>query len=158
MPTEQVQQIVKHHRPALIIGSAVGLALITGFIGYELAATPAVPVVPKASASEIVNYIANKRGLAGLPDVQQKQFLDDWKRRLNDTAARDDLKACLKNLDEEKRRDFVNGLARQLKKAFWRTPSNLPGSRCRGKKANSAGKSWWKAAIRRCNSRTLRWR
>lgn len=118
MPTEQVQQIVKHHRPALIIGSAVGLALITGFIGYELAATPAVPVVPKASASEIVNYIANKRGLAGLPDVQQKQFLDDWKRRLNDTAARDDLKACLKNLDEEKRRDFVNGLARQLKKAF----------------------------------------
>jgi hypothetical protein len=118
MPTQHVQSIVKHHKRALYTGAAVGLTLISAFVVYELAATPAMPVVPRASASEIVAYIGNQRGLAGLPDVQQKQFLDDWKRRLNDTAARDDLKQCLKDLDDEKRKDFFNGLARHLKKAF----------------------------------------
>lgn len=118
MPTEQVQHIVKHHRPALAIGAVIGLALIAGFVTFETALTPSMPIVQRASAAEVVSYISSDRGLVKLADIQQKQFLDEWQRRLTDTQARDELKAYLKNLDDNKRKSFVNALARQLKKSF----------------------------------------
>ncbi|HUN82091.1 MAG TPA: hypothetical protein VMV81_11360 [Phycisphaerae bacterium] len=118
MPTQQVQHIVKHHRPALIGGIIAGVLLIGGFVAYQVVATPPTPIVQKAAPAEMVEFVANKRGLAKLADIQQKQFFEDWKRKLEDKQARDDLKAYLKNLDDERREAFVNALAGHFKKNF----------------------------------------
>jgi hypothetical protein len=118
MPTEQVKTIVKSHRPALVVGLIAGLALIVGVVGYQVAMTPAMPVLPKAAASEVVEYIANPRGFSRLAQVQQRQFLDEWRRHIAAAPARDELKDCLKGLSEDKREEFVTAIARQLKKEF----------------------------------------
>jgi len=118
MPTEQVQHIVKHHRPALYIGAGLGLAIILIFVGFEISMTPSAPILQKASASEVVAYVANDRGLAKLPDVQQKQFLEEWQKHLTDDKAREELKTCLKGMGDEQRKGFTNAIARQYKKSF----------------------------------------
>lgn len=118
MPTQQVQHVVKHHRPALVIGAVAGLSLIVGFVYYEFSSTPTTPIVAKASAAEMIEFIANDRGLAKLPDIQQKQLLDEWQRHLSDAKARDELKTLIKDMNEEKKKDFVNALLRRLKKSF----------------------------------------
>ncbi|MEK6643753.1 MAG: hypothetical protein AABZ08_07570 [Planctomycetota bacterium] len=118
MPTEHVQHVVKHHRPALLIGAIVGLLLIGGFVMYEFSSTPTTPIPTKASAAEMVDFIANDRGMVKLPDVQQKQLLDEWQRHLNDPKARDELKVFIKDVNEDTRKAFLNALLRQIKKSF----------------------------------------
>ena len=59
MPTEQVQHIVKHHRPALIGGIIAGVLLIGGFVAYQVVATPPTPIVQKATPAEMVEFVAN---------------------------------------------------------------------------------------------------
>lgn len=134
MPTQQVQEIVKHHRPALFGGILVGVLLIAGVVTYQVAATPPTPIVQKASAAELVEFVSNKRGLAKLPDIQQKQFFEDWKRKLNDVPARDELKSYLKGLDEERQETFKNALILQFKKMFMEDAKRFAQLRTPGEK------------------------
>lgn len=118
MMTEDVKTKVKQHRPAALIGGAVGLALAGGWFGYDMAMTPAQPVVSSAGSQEVVAYVINSRGLEKLTDIEQEQFLHRWTDHLSKSANKDELKKTLADLSDGERKAFTDVIFKQLKRAF----------------------------------------
>lgn len=118
MTTGEVKQVVKRHRPAALFGGIAGVALIAGWFGYDIAMTPARPDVANAKAADIVAFISNDRGLNRLPDVEQEQFLDQWKTQITQPGKDADLKDCLDGLDDEARKAFGDVIFRQAKRSL----------------------------------------
>lgn len=118
MTTGEVKQVVKRHRPAALFGGIAGVLLIAGWFGYDIAMTPSRPDVATAKAAEMVNYISNSRGLARLAQVEQEQFLDQWKTQMMKPGRDAELKECLDEINEDQRQAFADAVFRQAKRAF----------------------------------------
>ncbi|MCG8404503.1 MAG: hypothetical protein MI923_04810 [Phycisphaerales bacterium] len=118
MTTDEVKKAVKRHRHAAVIGGVVGLIVLAGWIGYVVAMTPQKPVISSAPAEEVVAFIANKRGLAKLPHIEQQQFLERWHEHIIQPENRDELKQCLEHLDDDDRKKFTESVFEHLKRAF----------------------------------------
>lgn len=119
MTADEIKKTVRKHNKAAIIGGAAGLLLLVGYIAYESVATPGRPDVRTAGAAEIVAYIANDRGLSKLAQIQQREFLQQWRDTLTqDAGKKDDLRACLETLDEDLRKAFTDSMFKHFKKTF----------------------------------------
>ncbi len=118
MTAEEVKTAVRRHRTAAILGGVAGVAVLIGWIGYIVAMTPSKPVLQSATADEVIAYVANPRGLSGLPDVEQRQFLQNWQARMREQKYKDAMKASLERLDDSSREEFVDAIFRHLKKGF----------------------------------------
>ncbi|MFQ5428847.1 MAG: hypothetical protein ACE5E1_00945 [Phycisphaerae bacterium] len=118
MMTEEVKTVVKRHRHAAVIGGAVGLAVLAGYIGYVFAVTPKQPVLQSASPAEVVAYISNKRGLAKLPRIEQQAFLTRWREHIADDGYKAKLTKCFENLAQDERKRFTEAIFKFFKRAF----------------------------------------
>lgn len=117
MTTDEVKTAVKRHRPAAVIGGVVGLVVLAGWIGYVVAMTPSRPVISTAPAEEVVAYIANSRGFASLPDIEQKQFMERWEAHVKIEENKQELKQCFDQLSDNERKAFTEAIARQFKRS-----------------------------------------
>jgi hypothetical protein len=116
MTTEEINRSVKQNRNWVLVGVAVGVALIAGYFGYEFAMRPDRPAIATAPQAQIVDYIINPRGMETLANIEQQQFLDDWRERLLKSAEdKEALKAALTNLPSESRKRFIDTMLRQFK-------------------------------------------
>lgn len=118
MTAGEVKQTVKRHRPAAVIGGVAGLVIILGWLGYNMAMTPARPEIARATAAEVVAYVANDRGFASLAQVEQEQFLNQWKDHLLKDGNDEQLRDCLDALSDEDRKAFSSAVFKQAKRAF----------------------------------------
>lgn len=118
MTTGEVKHTLRRHRPAAVAGGVAGLLLIGGWFGYDIAMTPAQPDLATARATEIVTYIASDRGLGRLTQIEQQQFLDQWKAHLQQDGRDQELKECMDNLSDDVRKNFTAVVVRQAKRAF----------------------------------------
>ncbi len=118
MTNGEVKQSFRKHRTAAIAGGVAGLLLIGGWFGYDMAVTPSQPDLTTARASEIVSYIASDRGLGRLTQIEQQQFLDQWKAHLQQEGRDAELKTCMDELGDEERKAFTAVVIRQSKRAF----------------------------------------
>jgi hypothetical protein len=114
----QLGNVYKRHRTAVLAGMVCGLVILAAWVGYEWGMTPAVPNVQQAPAEEVVAYIGNPRGLARMPQIQQEQFLQQWKDHVQKEPARSQLRECFRTLEEETRKAFSAAIMKQIKRAF----------------------------------------
>lgn len=111
--------IVKRHRTSAVVGTTIGVLLVASIVTYLWAATPSRPNVQTAKPAEMVTFVSHERGLAGLPQIEQEQFIKSWQGRLaSDAAYRDAMRESLKALSEEERKAFVTAMIRVMKRAF----------------------------------------
>lgn len=116
MTTEEINRSVKQNRNWVLVGVAVGVALIAGYFGYEFAMKPERPAIATAPQALIVDYIINPRGMETLANIEQQQFLDDWRARLLANAEdKEALKTALTNLSSESRKRFIDTMLGQFK-------------------------------------------
>ncbi len=117
-----MRNVVRKHRTAAFYGGMAGLALVLILCAwgvYGIVATPAKPNVQIASGAEIVRFVADRRGLAKLPKIEQIQFLRKWKVLLMPDAARKkELAECFETTDERTRKAFAKAVLRQMKRDF----------------------------------------
>ncbi|HWL94956.1 MAG TPA: hypothetical protein VNT79_15660 [Phycisphaerae bacterium] len=106
------------YRPAVLIGGIVGLGLVVAWFSYDNLMTPARPSVATAGASEVIAYVSNPRGLDRLMDIEQQQFLQQWKDGLTQEARKKELKDALASLSDEDRKAFTEVIFKHLKKNF----------------------------------------
>lgn len=118
MSTNSFKEIYKRHRVAFIVGTVAGVGLIGGVFAYNIAMTPPKPDMGKASACEVVAFIGNSRGLARLPQIEQEQFLDQWKVHVMKPENRKQLKECFDTLEDSQRKDFSAAVFKHAKRAF----------------------------------------
>lgn len=118
MTAGEVKQTVKSHRPAAVVGGVVGLILIVAWFGYDIAMTPARPEIARGNPAEVVAYIADARGLAKLSQIEQEQFLNQWKDYLLQPGHDEELRQCLETLPDAERKTFAEAIFRQAKRAF----------------------------------------
>ncbi len=118
MTSNDVKQVVNRHRPAAVFGAAIGLILIVGWFGYDRAMTPTKPVIASAKAAEVVAYISDERGLAVLPQIEQEQFLEQWKDHVAQEGPKLQLKACFDELSDDQRKQFTDAFFRHAKRSF----------------------------------------
>lgn len=118
MMTDDVKRVVRRHRTAAVVGGLTGLIALTGWIGYVIAVTPEMPVISNATASEVVAYISDERGLGKLAEIEQARFLDRWKEHVKKEENRIQLRECLDRLDDTERKQFVESISRHLKRSF----------------------------------------
>lgn len=118
MTAGDVKQTVKTHRPAAVIGGVVGLILIVAWFGYNMAMTPARPEIARAKPAEVVAYISNERGFASLTQIEQEQFLTQWKDYLLQPGHDAELRECIDSLSENERKAFAEAVFKQAKRAF----------------------------------------
>lgn len=132
MTTEEMKQSVKQNRNWAVLGVAVGVVLIGGYVTFDWMMTPTMPNVQAATASEVVGYVTNPRGLITLTDIERRRFLDNWNQHIqSDDAARTEMATHLKSLNDGDRKVFVNSMFTQLKdimvsdaKRFKHLPAN----------------------------------
>lgn len=119
MTTDEFKSAARRHRPAALIGGAIGLALLLSYVAYQLAVTPRRPPVQSASAAEVVAYVSNSRGLAALSQIEARQYLTQWRDAImGDPARKAELKQCLEGLGDPERKALVESLFAQGKRAF----------------------------------------
>ena len=111
MTSQEIRETVKRNGPAARWGLVVGLAIVLGlsawWAGDRLLAPPR-PNVRTASASELVAYVADPRGLSRLSRFEQEEFLKTWKETtLPDEKRRIDLADSLEALSSENKKAFV---------------------------------------------------
>lgn len=116
--TIEAKNTIHRHRASAYAGGAVGLAILIGWFAYNAAMTPDKPVIQTAKAAEVVEYIRNDRGLNKLPQIEQLQFLEQWKEHVMQEGPKQELKECFDNLDENQRKTFVAAITRHFKRAF----------------------------------------
>ncbi len=116
--TNEAKNTIHRHRTSAYAGGAVGLAILIGWFAYNSAMTPDKPVIQTAKAAEVVEYIRNDRGLNNLPQIEQQQFLEQWKEHVMQEGHKQELKECFDNLDENQRKTFVAAITRHFKRAF----------------------------------------
>lgn len=116
MMVEEINKSVKQNRNWAVLGIGVGLGLLIAYFGYELVMAVDVPAIREAKPKVIVSYISNPRGLRKLTQIEQRQFLDEWRDYLmSDAEAKEALSRHLKELEEEPRKQFVEQIVFQLK-------------------------------------------
>jgi hypothetical protein len=116
MTTEEINRTVKQNRNWIVVGVAMGFVLIAGYFGYEFAMTPDRPAVASASQSAIVEYIIDPRGMDRLTNVEQQQFLEDWRKRLAESPDdKGSLKKALTELSSDQRKQFIERMLGQFK-------------------------------------------
>ena len=118
MTNEQQHRGVKRYRLAAIGGVVVGVGLLAGYFAYESAMTPAKPNISTAAAAEVVAYIGDDRGLTKLSQVEQEQFLIQWREHVATPAAKKDLKSCFDGLEDDARKRFSDSIFKHIKRAF----------------------------------------
>jgi len=119
MTTDEPKATTARHRSAAKIGAIVGLILLLVYIGYEYGMTPMAPEVQKATAAEVVAYIADPRGLGRQPQVEQQRFLERWRDLImKDAARKEELKTYFQGMDEALRKNFSAEMFRHFKQAF----------------------------------------
>ena len=119
MMTDEAKTTATRHRFAAKIGAVVGLMLLVAYLGYEYGMTPLAPDVQKATASEIVVYIADPRGLNRQPQVEQQRFLEQWRDIImGDAAKKEELKACFEKMEDDLRKAFSTEMSKHFKQAF----------------------------------------
>ncbi len=132
MTAEEIKTSVKKNRNWAVLGVALGVVLIGGYVGINYILTPARPAVSSAGTKEVVDYVMNPRGLARLTDIEQRRFLENWHQRISsDEPTRQDLTTYLRGLDDKDRKAFVNTMVVRLKnimvadsKQFKQLPAN----------------------------------
>ncbi|MFH1420282.1 MAG: hypothetical protein ABII12_18570 [Planctomycetota bacterium] len=119
MTTDEVKTTVKKHSPAALFGGAVGVVLLIACVIYVVAGTPERPDLQTASASQIVAYIADDRGLAQLAQIEQQAFLEQWEKVVSENAAKKaDLRACFENIGDDERKEFSDAMFKHIKRSF----------------------------------------
>ena len=118
METKQLRQAAGQYRRAAIIGCSVGLLGLASWVGYDVAMTPAEPAVPTATAAEVVAYISSERGLARLPEIEQREFFDRWQTHITEEAHKAELMACFEGLEDASRKQFAESISKHLKRVF----------------------------------------
>jgi hypothetical protein len=119
MTTDEIKTTVKKHNKAAIIGGLLGLFIIAGYFVRDAAITPAKPDPRTAQAAEVVAYVSNERGLAKLAQIQQQEFLQQWRDALlQDVEKKSELKTCLGGLKDDERKAFTEAMFQHFKKAF----------------------------------------
>jgi len=116
MTTAEINQSVKQNRNWVLVGVGVGVALIAAYFGYEFAMTPERPAIASAPQAQIVAYIINPRGMEKLANIEQQQFLDDWRDRLAESPSeRESLKSALTALSSDSRKAFIERMLGQFR-------------------------------------------
>lgn len=116
MMVEEINKSVKQNRNWAVLGIGVGLALILGYFGYQYAVSVDRPSIPDSRPKVIVAYISNPHGLRRLAQIEQRQFLEEWREYLmSDDKAKEDLGRHLNELDPPDRKAFVNEMLFQFK-------------------------------------------
>ncbi len=119
MTTDEVKTVVKKHRSAAIVGGVAGLLLLLGWVGFDMVMTPSLPSVHTADAAEIVRFVSNSRGMAGLTDIEQRRFLESWRDSvMKDEAKKNTLRECIGNLDDAERKEFASAVFQLFKQMF----------------------------------------
>ncbi|MBN2563746.1 MAG: hypothetical protein JXQ75_22745 [Phycisphaerae bacterium] len=119
MTADQIRTTVKQHRRAALIGGIAGLVLLFGYIGYNFAMTPPQPDLQTAKAAEVVAYIADERGLAKLPQINQQQFLIRWRDLvMREPQKKEELKECFLSLNDDQRKAFSDAVFKHVKRTF----------------------------------------
>lgn len=119
MTTDEIKTTVKRHHRAAVAGGIVGLTLLLGYVAYNFAMTPGRPDVQSAPPTAVVAYVSSERGLGGLPQIEQRRFLERWGELLRaDAKRREALRACLENLTDEDRRAFTDAMFKHFKRTF----------------------------------------
>jgi hypothetical protein len=119
MTTDEIKRTVRRHRRAAAAGGIVGLALLLGYVAYNFAMTPNRPDLQAAPPSTVVAYVGSARGLSGLPQIEQRRFLERWGELLRaDAKRREDLRACLENLTDDDHKAFTEAMFAHFKRAF----------------------------------------
>jgi hypothetical protein len=109
---------MKRYRVAIISGAVFGASLLVGYFAYESALTPAKPNISTAKAVEVVAYIGDNRGLGNLSQIEQEQFLEQWRDHVAAPAAKADLKSCFDGLEDGARKRFSDAIFKHIKRAF----------------------------------------
>ncbi len=119
MTTSEVKSNMKQYHKAAIVGGVIGLTLLVAYVAYVIAETPAVPDLMTAPAAEVVAFVANERGLAKQPQIEQKRFLERWREVVTQDAKRkEELRVSFEGLDDAQRKAFSAELFQHLKRAF----------------------------------------
>jgi hypothetical protein len=119
MTSDDVRTAVKRHRRAAVYGGVVGLALLIAYVAYAVIQTPPVPDLDSAPPLDVVSYIANPRGLAKQPDIEQQRFLEQWEDVvMRDPQRKEALRACFEGIDDETRERFSDAFFDNVKRAF----------------------------------------
>lgn len=119
MMTNDAKTTVKRYRRAALGGGCVGLLALAAYFGYDYAMTPARPDLPTASARDVVAYISSDRGLPKLPQIEEQQFLLEWRFILAEfPEKREELKACFSEVDDQQRKAFSEAMFKHFKRAF----------------------------------------
>ncbi len=122
MTHEEVKDVVKKHRRSAGFGTIIGLLLVLGLGGWGIARivlTPDRPNVHNAAPAEIVRYVAHDRGLAALSQVEQEQFLQQWKdAAMGDKAHCEALAEFFEECETKTRKAFARSITRYFKRAF----------------------------------------
>ena len=119
MTADEIKTTVKRHRRAAFIGGLAGLLLLVGWIAYDFSMTPLRPDLHTAKAAQIVAYIGDERGLPTLPQIEEHQFLLQWRDIvMQDHEKREELKACFTHLDKPQRKVFSEAIFKYFKRAF----------------------------------------
>jgi hypothetical protein len=119
MTVDEMMGAVKRHRRAALVGGIGGLALLTAYLAYEFAMTPARPDPRTAQAAEVVTYIADARGLPRLSQIEEQRFLQQWRDvLLQEPRNKEELKLCLADLGDQQRKSFSEAIFKHFKRAF----------------------------------------
>lgn len=116
MMVEEINKSVKQNRNWAVLGIGVGLVLIVAWFGYKFLMVVEVPTIRDNKPKVIVSYISNPNGLRALTQIEQRQFLEEWRTYLmSDAEAKDALSQHLKDLDLDQRKQFVEQMVWQFK-------------------------------------------
>lgn len=116
MMVEEINKSVKQNRNWAFLGAGIGLLLIVCYFGYEFMMSVDRPTIRDSRPEVIVSYIINPRGLEKLTQIEQRQFLEEWRNYLmSDEDAKEALASHLKDLDSSQRKQFVNEMMEQFK-------------------------------------------
>lgn len=118
MTHEEAKIVVKRHWPAAIIGGTVGLLILLAWVSYVALVTPEVPVIQTAPAAKVLAFIADERGLSGLPEIEQEQFLERWEKHATQPANKKELIESFDELNDEQRKRITDVTFKHLKQAF----------------------------------------
>ncbi len=119
MTTDVVKQAVKQRRPAALAGGIAGVLILAGYLFYAVAMTPSKPDLRKAPPGDIIQFVANERGLEALTQVEQERFLDQWRAVLvEDEQKKAALKKALSDLGSEDRKALIEAFFKHIKRGY----------------------------------------
>ncbi|MBU1759163.1 hypothetical protein KKG31_08870 [Patescibacteria group bacterium] len=118
MTREEAKAVVKRHRLAALIGGATGLLILAAWALYVVLTTPDVPTINTASASDVLAFIADERGLSALPQIEQEDFLKRWEAHVTELENQEELIQSFDQLDDAQRKLIIDVMLKHFKRAF----------------------------------------